>query len=264
MGIRSYVWYDVLRRPYRLARTVDSGTGQLVLLIHGLGTSGRTWEPVVKLIDKNQWHVIGFDLLGFGVSPKPQNKHYDVDEHAQSILASLSRVEKSKDIIIIGHSMGCLIATHIAKLKPDLVRHLILYEPPLFADSPEFRSHARLKRLYFAFYEILMERPSILFKYSKMRAKNGGGDTLSVSPSSWLPFEKSLQNTIMKQTAYNDLKVTEVRTDIIYGTFDFMVTRTDVKKMLKDNKYITFHLVNEMHDITDRAAKFIIKLLKQL
>lgn len=264
MSVISYFWHDVLHKPYKLARTIDQGTGKPILLIHGIAASALTWQPLVKLLDATQWRLIGFDLLGFGVSPKPQNRQYDVDEHARSIIASLSRAEKNQKFILIGHSMGCLIATHIATIRPDLVERLILYEPPLFADSPEFRSHARRRRLYFALYESLLERPGLLFKYSKLIAKIAEGRALSVGSSSWLPFEKSLQNTIMKQTAYNDLKVIKVPTDIIYGSFDFMVTRTEVKKMLRENKYVTFHLVNEMHDITTRAAKFIIKLLKQL
>lgn len=90
------------------------------------------------------------------------------------------------------------------------------------------------------------------------------GKAVAVDSSSWLPFERSLKNTIMKQRAYNELKAIAVPTDIIYGTFDFIVTRTEVKKMLQANKYITFHLVKEMHDVTPRAAKYIIKLLKPL
>lgn len=223
MYITSYLWHDVLRRPYKLIKTVDSGSGRIVLLIHGIGASGNTWQPLVQKVDKSQWHIVGFDLLGFGVSPKPQNRRYDVDEHARSVIASLSRKEKKQKLTIIGHSMGCLIATHIATIRPDL-----------------------------------------LFKYSKLMTRIAEGRALSIESSQWLPFERSLQNTIMKQQAYNELKQVKIPTDIIYGTFDLMVTRTEVKKMLRANKYITFHLVNEVHDITNRTAKFIIKLLKQL
>lgn len=254
-------WHDVLNRPYKLVQSIDSGKGRPVLLIHGLGTSGRTWNPLVNHADKSKWRLIGFDLLGFGTSPKPENSSYSVSEHARSILASLDRHTKKQKLVIIGHSMGCLIASHIAWLRPDIVERLILYEPPLFADSPEFRSHKRRRKLYFTLYEEAVKRPRILLSYSKVAARFAFARSLSLTEQSWLPFERSLKNTIMEQKAYDELKDIRVPTDIIYGKFDFIVTRTDVKKMLQANKFIDFHLVNEMHDVTNRSAKYIIKLL---
>lgn len=262
MKLLANFWHDVLKRPYKLTKIIDEGSGQLVLLIHGLASSSHTWQPLVDQIDTSRWRVVGYDLLGFGRSPKPQNSLYTLNDHAASILASLDKKHKRQKIIIIGHSMGCLIATHIAANHPSLIEQIILYEPPLFADSPEFRSHARRKNLYFAFYEQLLQRPRLLFKYSKLVAKISEGRVLSVNSSSWLPFERSLKNTVMQKQAYDELKIIAVPTDIIYGSFDLMVTRTELKKMLQANKYINFHLVNEMHDVTKRASKYIIKLLK--
>lgn len=160
--------------------------------------------------------------------------------------------------------MGCLIASHIAAKYPSMVEHVILYEPPLFADSPEFRSHARRKKLHFAFYQELLKHPNAVFRYSKIIAKIAEGRALSVNESSWFTFERSLKNTIMEQQAYNELKRIAVPTDIIYGKYDFMVTRKQVTGMLQSNPNITFHLVKEMHDITNRAAKYIIKIMKPL
>ena len=264
--MKRFQWlkYDILKRPYRLVQTVKKGQGQPVLVIHGLGTSGHTWQPLTKRINPRKWRLIGFDLLGFGKSPKPLKSTYDVNEHARSIMASLDRPTRREKLVIIGHSMGCLIASHIAWKYPNRVERLILYEPPLFADSPEFRSHKRRKRLYFALYNELLQRPKILFTYSKLLTKRfTQGDILKIDQQSWTAFERSLKNTIMDQRAYDELKAIRVPTDIIYGKFDLVVTRRDVKDMLKANPYVTFHLVNEMHDVTDRAAKYIINLLEK-
>ncbi len=264
MKLFSYVWHDVFRRPYKLFKRIDIGSGKTVLLIHGIAVTASTWQPLVDQIDKTKWHVIGFDLLGFGNSPKPTNATYDVTEHADAIVASLDKKLFKKKIIIIGHSMGCLIASHIATQHPKLVKHLILYEPPLFADSPEFRSHSRRKKLYFALYKEVLSRPNMVYNYSKIAARFASERALSVNKSTWFAFERSMKNTIMRQKAYTDLKHISVPTDIIYGKYDFLVTRASVKKMLESNTYVTFHLVSEMHDINNRASKYIIKLLKPL
>lgn len=264
MNILSYVWHDLLKRPYKLAKTIDYGTGKPVLLIHGVGTSGKTWIPLTKQIDQSKWHLIAYDLLGFGISPKPHNSTYDVSAHADAILASLERTHKNKKVVIIGHSMGGLIASHIATIRPDLVEHLILYEPPLFADSPEFRSHYRRKKLYFALYNEVIKRPQAIFGYNRLLARFAKSKMLTFDESTWYAFERSMRNTIMNQKAYSELRSISIPTEIIYGKFDFMVTRADVRKMLEANPCITFHLVNEMHEINVRAAKYIVKLLNPL
>jgi pimeloyl-ACP methyl ester carboxylesterase len=258
-------WHQMLGRPYRLHKTIDVGRGPIILLVHGIGTDAHTWDPLIEQIDTSKWRVIGYDLLGFGDSPKPATSTYDVNEHARSLVASLGPLVRRKEMVIIGHSMGCLVASHIAAVYPKLARHLILYEPPLFADSPEFRSHKRRRTFYFAFYQQILKRPQILASYSRLMARFAQGRVLNVKDQeAWLPFERSMKNTIMKQQAYTELKQISLPTDIIYGKFDFVVTRNDVKNMLAANKNITFHLVNEMHDVTKRAAKYIVKLLEPL
>lgn len=265
MNFFKYIRHTICKRPYKLTKIVDVGSGKKnVLLIHGIATSSNTWKPLVDMLDKNHYHILAYDLLGFGESPKPVDKKYDIHDHADSLLASLPNRFKRKKFIIIGHSMGCLIASHIAVKHPSMIDHVILYEPPLFADSPELRSHARRKKLHYAFYKELLKRPNAVFKYSKIVAKLAEGRALSVNKESWFTFERSLKNTIMKQQAYNELKNVSVPTDIIYGKYDFLVTRKQVTKALEANPNITLHLVNEMHDITNRAARYILKIMKPL
>jgi cis-3-alkyl-4-acyloxetan-2-one decarboxylase len=254
-------WHKTLKRPFKLQKTVKTGRGKNVLLIHGLGASGNAWQPLVDIIDKKKWRVSGYDLLGFSKSPKPSYLKYTVNDHTRSLVYSLERNLKNGKFTIIAHSMGCLVASHLAWLYPNMVERLILYEPPLFADSPEFRSHDRRRKLYFALYNQLLQKPRILFTYSKWASRYAQRWALTLDSQTWLPFERSLKNTIMNQRAYDELKMVEVPTDIIYGKFDFVITRTDVKDMLQANKNITFHLVNEMHDINPRAARYILKIL---
>jgi pimeloyl-ACP methyl ester carboxylesterase len=254
--------FNVFSKKSRLHTHYDIGSGQPLLLIHGLGTESATWEPLVKKLDNQMYRVLAYDLLGFGQSPKPSNINYSVEDHAKALVDSLQNDVKEQQFILIGHSMGCLIASHIAATRPQLVKRLILYEPPLFADSPEFRSHQRRKNLYFALYKELLERPQLLFRYSKLMARLAANRAVAVDEASWIPFERSLKNTIMNQKAYDELKAIKVETDIIYGTFDFIVTRKDVKDMLEHNPHVQFHLVNASHDITDRAATRIVKVLQ--
>src|SRR5688572_20917551 len=138
------IWHRVLRRPYLLAVTDTGGPGKVVLLLHGLGTSGEAWRPLVSQLKGEAWRVITLDLLGFGQSPRPEWNSYSVEDHARAVIATLRRlgVRKQK-LTLVGHSMGCLVASHIAARRPRRVQRLVLYEPPVFAQVPDFPRHER-------------------------------------------------------------------------------------------------------------------------
>lgn len=256
------LWHGTLRRPYRLSKTYDSGKGTGVVLLHGIGRSGNVWTELTKLLAKSNpaIRVVAFDLLGFGLSPKPDCIAYDVDDHANSVIAEISALRGSKPVVIVGHSMGCLVAVRVAKRRPDLVRHLVLYEMPMYEGLPEkWRYRARVNT-YFRFYEwISKQNPSFTeanrrFK-DKIASRTVGSE---ITAETWQPFIKSLKNTIMKQSAAEDLPQLTMPVDLIYGSRDLFVIRGEVKKVLGlDSKLVTLHTVKERHVISVKASQFI-------
>ena len=79
-GLFNRFWHKTLRRPYRLAATLDEGRGVPVVLLHGIGRSGGVWRHLPARLAGEQYRLIAFDLLGFGESPKPDWIKYDTDE----------------------------------------------------------------------------------------------------------------------------------------------------------------------------------------
>lgn len=262
MGTSDYIRHRVLRRPYQLKLQVNAGEGTPVLLLHGLASSSEAWKHLIDKIDTNNWQVIAFDLLGFGDSPKPNWPDYNVGQHALAVVASLKKLKLKQPVILVGHSMGCLVAVRIAKKYPKLVRKVILYEPPLYVDLPEYPSHVRNRKRYFALYQRIADNPKAVIRYASSLGKVATrlpGHNLS--PETWLPFERSLRNTIMGQTAYTELLDSKIPVEIIHGRLDMIVGRTQIRKMLASNPYISFHMVNDSHTISGRAAKFILSRL---
>ena len=60
------------------------GSGDPVLCLHGLGASTHSWREFRTPIAES-YKLILIDLKGFGVSPKPEDKHYAIEEHAELI-----------------------------------------------------------------------------------------------------------------------------------------------------------------------------------
>ncbi|MHB8695727.1 MAG: alpha/beta fold hydrolase [Solirubrobacteraceae bacterium] len=124
-------WTSVDWEPHVRSRLIggrrlgylDVGEGPVLVMIHGLGGSWQSWLENLPAIAIGH-RVIAVDLPGFGCSdalPPPAA----MSEHAATIVALLQRLEIA-EAIIVGHSMGGLIALHLAATRPELVSRLVL------------------------------------------------------------------------------------------------------------------------------------------
>ena len=262
MEAKDFILHRILKRPYRLILRTNAGQGKPVVLLHGLASNGDAWKHFVAQADLDKFQIVAFDLLGFGYSPKPQWLDYNVEHHSRAVAASIKRLKLKQPVILVGHSMGCLVAIRIAAQYPKLVHRAILYEPPLFVDLPEYRSHSRYRKGYFTLYRKVANNPEAVLRYAQTLGRAATrlpGHNLS--HEIWLPFERSLRNTIMGQTAYYELLRAKLPIDIVYGRLDMIVSRSEIRKMFKYNPNISFHMVNDSHSISARTARFLINLL---
>jgi pimeloyl-ACP methyl ester carboxylesterase len=93
-----------------------------LLLIHGSGASGGSWDPMVPTL-AGRHHVIRVDLPGCGQSPPPES--YDVPLQAGRVAALLDDLGLDR-VAVAGHSSGGYVATALAEARPGLVRSLAL------------------------------------------------------------------------------------------------------------------------------------------
>jgi pimeloyl-ACP methyl ester carboxylesterase len=253
-------WYQTLNHPFKLARPFDNGRGDVVILLHGIGRTSRVWEHVVPQLTKRNLRVVGFDLLGFGKSPKPNWIEYNVDDHAGAVINSIAKLRLSKPVIITGHSMGCLVAVRVAKLRPDLVKHLVLFEMPLYEGLPHKRSYRLRTDLYYRVYRhILKMKPNFSSEQARlierMTFRIIGQE---ITRETWQPYIRSLENTIMKQTTAADIKKLAIPMDVIYGRFDMLVIRGKPEHVFGvDNERIATHTVRARHVITPKNSQFL-------
>jgi pimeloyl-ACP methyl ester carboxylesterase len=95
-----------------------------LLLIHGSGSSTRTWDPMVPLLTTSH-RVIRIDLLGHGRSDKPADGDYAIPAQGRRVAAALDRLGVGH-VIVVGHSSGGYTATALAEQRPDVVTALAL------------------------------------------------------------------------------------------------------------------------------------------
>ncbi|GAC1336736.1 MAG: hypothetical protein NVSMB29_00010 [Candidatus Dormibacteria bacterium] len=138
------IWIE---RPWGRLCVRTSGHGPAVLLVHGLGGSGRYWEPLAGHLAGSHT-VIAPDLGGFGASSKP-HLTYDLDFHLANLDAAVAQAAVNGQVAVVGHSFGGTLAALWASQSPQRVASLALVAAPYPDGSDATRDtllHDRLTR----------------------------------------------------------------------------------------------------------------------
>lgn len=102
--------------------------GKTVVLFHGKNFCGATWEGVIAPLTKTGYRVIAPDQIGFCKSTKPATYQMSFHQLAANTHALLASRGVTKPILV-GHSMGGMIATRYALSFPDDTAALALVNP---------------------------------------------------------------------------------------------------------------------------------------
>ncbi|MBV9604326.1 MAG: alpha/beta fold hydrolase, partial [Solirubrobacterales bacterium] len=109
--------------------TIEAGTGDPVLLLHGLGATKASFLPTIDALS-SKYRAIGVDLPGFGDSDKPLFGAYDAPYFAEAMTALLDALELDS-AHVVGNSMGGRVALELGLSHPDRVKRLVLLAPSL-------------------------------------------------------------------------------------------------------------------------------------
>lgn len=112
----------------------DSGSGRVVVLLHGFLGSHVIWNQTVENLSRS-YRVIAIDLPGHGATPCVGYAH-SMDRMARCVKAVMNSL-KLKKYVIVGHSMGGYVGLAFADLFPDSLKGLCLYHSTAYPDSEE-------------------------------------------------------------------------------------------------------------------------------
>ena len=107
------------------------------VFVNALGTDLRIWDGVVAN-HAGAFRALRYDLRGQGLSDAPPPP-YAVDDHVAD-LAALLDAHEIAGAIVIGMSVGGMIALALASVRPDLVRLLVLCDTAHKIGTPEMWS----------------------------------------------------------------------------------------------------------------------------
>ncbi|HTE11382.1 MAG TPA: alpha/beta hydrolase [Chitinophagaceae bacterium] len=124
----------------------STGNGETILLFHGKNFSGYYWKDLIPLLVKRGYRVIAPDLPGWGHSGKP-NLHYSFHMLSTVNKSLLDSLHINK-VIVLGHSMGGMLAVRFTLMYPELTGKLVLENPIGLEDYKTFVPYQTLQQLY--------------------------------------------------------------------------------------------------------------------
>jgi pimeloyl-ACP methyl ester carboxylesterase len=125
----------------------QKSNGKTIMLLHGKNFNGAYWERTAKDLSAKGFRVVIPDQIGFGKSSKPHAYQFSFSQLAENTKAVLDELKIDK-AIVLGHSMGGMVATRFTLLYPEKVQKLILENPIGLEDYKTFASYQTIDQAY--------------------------------------------------------------------------------------------------------------------
>ncbi len=159
---------------------IDNGpkSEPVVLIIHGVLTSLKSWEPIISALS-HKYRVVGANLRGHGGS-EVLERPYGPEDLAGDVVSFVRELSaQQKPVFLIGHSLGSAIGLHI--LTNNLLR---VAKAMLISPTPRFQLRA--------FIDMVSNSTSLLKQLSKEEARH-----LGLSNSRTRTLRQTLKNLLL-------------------------------------------------------------------
>jgi pimeloyl-ACP methyl ester carboxylesterase len=124
-----------VRIAYMDVAPLGTPNGHTVVLLHGNNFAGFYFGGPIEALRKEGFRVLVPDQVGYGRSSKPiiPYNFHDMARNTRAILQSLN----INRVMVVGHSMGGMLAARFATQYPAIVERLVIYNPIGLSD-PRF------------------------------------------------------------------------------------------------------------------------------
>lgn len=268
----SLTWlkYRILRCPIRMQAVFDRRVAQprlTVIFLHGISATSTTWATTLRQFTKNadlaNVRLVALDLLGFGKSPRSDWLDYDYQEYHAALENSCHSLHVTGPVILIGHSMGALIAANYATQphRKINIKQLVLVSPPVLMAAEVAKLPDRIyTKSYGSLNQLAKEQPAIdVIAHFIQRFSSFRRQYLKTAA-----FGKSMENIILNPYNYRSFTQLKLPTLIIHGRFDPLVLTTNLKKATSQNpRHLQLVEVMGQHDISAQKRTKILKVIKE-
>src|SRR5215216_3856606 len=147
-------WFDTgeLRLNY-----IEEGSGAPMVLLHGLTSQKLGWHSALPELTKH-WHVYVPDLRGHGKTGHAPDEQYHNADYARDVIAFLKHI--GEPAVLMGHSLGAMVAIVTAAQYPEGVRAIVLLDPPLSTYSASIQIQPDVAYWFSLVASVMKDSPS--------------------------------------------------------------------------------------------------------
>ncbi len=109
---------------------LDEGSGSPLVMVHGNPTWSFYWRNLVTAF-RPQFRVVVPDHMGCGLSDKPQDYPYCLDQHIDNLTQLVERLDL-RGLTLLAHDWGGAIGLGMALRVPERVARLVLFNTGAF------------------------------------------------------------------------------------------------------------------------------------
>jgi 3-oxoadipate enol-lactonase len=110
----------------RIPNYSSLGSGPVVLFLHGIGGGHLAFAPQIETFAAAGYRAVAWDMPGYGHSdPIEPYTFKGLAEKCIALIDALA-ARNGRQVSLVGHSMGGMVAQEVVARRPDLVQHLIL------------------------------------------------------------------------------------------------------------------------------------------
>lgn len=268
--------YFQLKDNFRL-HYVDEGQGEPILMLHGNPTWSFMYRKLIADAVSRGYRAIAPDHIGCGLSDKPQDYHYTLDNHIQNLTQLIKSLDIS-NITLVMHDWGGPIGMGYALRHPDKIKRIVLMNTVAFL-SRDFPKRIYLCRIPLL-APLLVRGANLLIRTALKRGTvhplpKDVLEKYSSPYSNWhdrvavLAFPQDIPLS-PKHPSYNTLKyigdnlhtLKDKPITLIWGTQDFCIHTGFLNTWQKIYPDATVHLLdNAAHFLLEDAPEQVINYI---
>ena len=221
----NFIKYKIFHKPLTLHKAHDfcasKNPKMTVVFIHGIASDASSFNKAINYLESTNSmkdvRFVSFDLLGAGKSYRSGKLNYDYDDQIKALENSIKKLKSRTPLVLVGHSMGTLIATRYASSHKKAVKQLILVSPPVYME--EDVKNPMFKTALDAFRKIVAKKNSKILKDKA--------------------FKNEMDLIVSNPKNYKVLAKITTPTTLIYGDADQIIASFNIPRIIKENpKYI--------------------------
>lgn len=174
--VRTDRWVDVDGTAVRYVEHEGPGSGPTYVLVHGLGGALINWDSLAPMLAE-RGRVIALDLGGFGLT-RVDAQRASVEGNRE-LLDGFLRALDLPPVVLVGNSMGGMLAAMQAAQAPDTVAELVLVDPAL-PGHPKHRPHPLVLAVFGVYLVPPLGRRMLRVRAGKVSPERAVRDTFSL------------------------------------------------------------------------------------